>query len=115
MEGLLSQQKLYCHRRLLSRSYRFKAQVCSSAVERTHHSLSAAIDHVSVNHRRGDILVTEKFLNRPYIVARFEQMSGEAVAERVTGCGLCDGGAMEGFSDGFLHNALIRVMAALCA
>ena len=59
--------------------------------------------------------MAEEFLHGSYVIARFEQMSSKAVTERVTGGRLCDGCAMESFSEGFLHSAIIRVMATLGA
>jgi len=40
---------------------------------------------MGVNHRRLDILVPEQFLHRSDIVARFEQVRGEAVTKCVAG------------------------------
>ena len=44
---------------------------------------SRFVQHMSVNHRRRNVLVAEEFLHSTDVVAVFEQMCGEAVPERV--------------------------------
>jgi hypothetical protein len=46
-------------------------------VERAGDAAGAALEDVRVDHRRGNVLVTEKFLNGSDIRAGFQQMSGE--------------------------------------
>jgi hypothetical protein len=52
------------------------------------YALAATIEHVRINHRRPHILMSEQFLNGANVVAGFEQVRGEAVAQRVTATGL---------------------------
>jgi len=40
---------------------------------------------MGVNHRSLDVLVTEKFLNCPDVVARFQELRGEGMTECVAG------------------------------
>jgi hypothetical protein len=53
----------------------------TSTICRRAHNEAGTVQDVRVNHRRLDIAVPEKFLDRPYVRSRFEQMSGEAVTQ----------------------------------
>lgn len=55
----------------------------SEAVGRAPHPLSSSIQHVRVDHRCLDVLVAKKLLNRPYVVAPFEQMGRKGAPEGV--------------------------------
>ena len=44
---------------------------------------AAAIKYVAINHRRRDILVSQQFLDRPNIVAPFEQIRRKRVPQAV--------------------------------
>ena len=52
-------------------------------IQRTHHAAPAAIEHVRVDHRRADVGMTEQLLHGANVVARFKQVRGERVAQRV--------------------------------
>jgi hypothetical protein len=67
----------------------------SKQIHRASNTLAAAIQDVSVDHRRAHVFVTEKFLNSSYIVPVFQQVRGEAVTERMAATGLWDAGFCE--------------------
>ncbi len=46
-------------------------------VHRTFDALAALVQDMDVNHRSLDVLVTEKCLNCPDVVARFQELRGE--------------------------------------
>ena len=56
--------------------------------------------------------MAEQFLDGPDVVAVFEQVSGEAMAQRVEPRGLGEAGAAGGFLDGFLDRGIMNVVAA---
>jgi len=68
-----------------------------------------------VDHRRGDVGVAEEFLDGADVVAGFEQVGGEAVAQRVAGGGFGELGAQAGVADGLLDDRLVEVVAAFLA
>ncbi len=70
---------------------------------------------MGVDHGRLHILVAEEFLHGPDVVARFQQMRGEAVPERVAGGMLWDPGLAHRGLHGPLDEGLIDMMAALLA
>jgi len=61
---------------------------------------------MGVDHRGLDILVTEEFLDCPDIVAIFEEVGGEAVAEGVRGDRFVDAGEASGLFDCLLEAGL---------
>src|SRR5215831_706287 len=58
------------------------------AIHRTLHAATTAIQHVGVNHRGLDVLVTQRFLDSANIVTRRKQVSGETVPEGMATAGL---------------------------
>jgi hypothetical protein len=54
-------------------------------VDRAAYALAAAVEHVRVDHRRAHVFVAEQLLDRAYVVAVFEQVGRERVAQRVAG------------------------------
>ncbi len=46
-------------------------------IRRASHNAATAIQHVSVNHRCGDVRMTEEFLYRPNVIPILEQVSRE--------------------------------------
>ena len=52
-------------------------------VERAFHIPSAPVEHVRVDHCRGNVLVPKEFLDRAYVVTGLQQMSREAVPQYV--------------------------------
>jgi hypothetical protein len=47
------------------------------------HGSGASVEHVGVDHRRGDVAVAEELLDGSNVVAVLQQMGGEGVTERV--------------------------------
>src|SRR6266446_9915584 len=52
-------------------------------VERAFHAPAALVEHVRVDHRRGNVLMPKELLDRAYVVAGLEQMGREAVSQYV--------------------------------
>ncbi len=50
-------------------------------LHRTFDALAALVQDMGVNHRILDVLVTEKFLNCPDVVARSQELRGEGMTE----------------------------------
>jgi hypothetical protein len=73
---------------------------------------AAAIEDVGVDHRGFDIAMAEEVLDRANIVAVFQKMSGEGMAERVAGHAFGDVGAAAGEANGFLEAAAAGVVPA---
>jgi hypothetical protein len=71
----------------------------------------AAVQHVGVDLCRRDVGVAQQILDRAYVVAAFEQMRCEGVAEAVAGDAFVDSGALRCRADGFLQAGLVDVMA----
>jgi hypothetical protein len=63
---------------------------------------AGTVQDVSVDHRGVDVLVAEKLLDRPDVVAVLDQVGREGMAERVA----VDGPLDADFVDGLLHGAL---------
>ena len=82
------------------------------AIERAPHAAAAAVQDVSVDHRRGHVAVTEEFLDGPYVVASLEEVRGEGVPERVARGGLREAADPHGDGELSLHHALVDVVSA---
>ena len=82
----------------------------SQGVGRTTDSESAAIQDMSIDHRRPNIAMPKELLHRADIIARRKEVSGERVPERVTGRQLGDATRLNGISEGALHGALVQMM-----
>src|SRR6266851_3571605 len=82
------------------------------AIERAGDAAAALSEHVRVHHGRAHVLVTEKFLNGPYVVARLQQVSGKGMAQRMAADGLGDAGRTRGRGDRARKNGLEHVMPA---
>ncbi len=54
---------------------------------------------MSVNHRRSHVPVSEQFLHYPNVVMVFEQMSSEAVSQRMARAALIYSGEQDGLFD----------------
>jgi hypothetical protein len=52
----------------------------SQEIERATDAQGALVEDVSVDHGGADVLVAQEFLDGPDVLARFEQVRGEAVA-----------------------------------
>ena len=82
---------------------------CSS-IEWAHHAERAAVHDVRVDHCRPHVLVAEQRLDRANVGARFEEVSGEAVAESVASGALVDLSRARCIVYGLLYCRLVQVM-----
>src|SRR3972149_139676 len=80
--------------------------------ERATHGHSVAVKDVGIDHGGLDMLVTQEVLYRSDVIPGFEQMCGEAMAERVRRYMLVDAGEVSRAFDGFLERAACDVMTA---
>lgn len=83
----------------------------SQGVEWTQHATAATIQDVAVNHGSPNIVMPEQFLDSSNIVARFQQVSGETVAEAVACCGFRNPTMSDGFLHCLLHDRFVQMMA----
>jgi len=74
-----------------------------------------AVEDMSIDHCGSDIPVSQKLLDCPDVVAGFEEMSGEGVAEGVAGCAGGQAGLDHGISDCSLDEGMIDVVPSLLA
>jgi hypothetical protein len=81
-------------------------------VQRAMNPETAAVEDVGVNHGRFNIGMAEEFLDGADVVAGFEQVGGEGVAEGVAADGLGDAGGAGCAADFLLQAGSIRVMTA---
>jgi hypothetical protein len=58
-------------------------QALAELVHQTQSILSALVGQMQIDHGRGDLLVTEELLNGVEMRAGFQQVGGEAVAQRL--------------------------------
>ena len=84
-------------------------------VERTDDGAAAAVEDVGVDHGRADVAVAEKFLYGPNIVAGFEQVRRERVAQRMRHGGFGDACVADRLTHRALEGLVAQVMAALDA
>ena len=82
------------------------------AIQRAAHSAPAAVQDMGVDHGRRDVLVTQQLLYRSDVIAGSQEMGREAMAQRVTTCGLRNAGFPDGLFDRPLEGLLVEVMAA---
>ena len=76
------------------------------------HGSPTTIEDMGIDHGRRNILMSEEFLNGADIVACFQQMSGEAMAEGMTTDGLVGLGSQDCLMDRLLKATLVSVMAS---
>ena len=57
--------------------HRTRMAETSSLVQRALHSQPRPIQHVCINHRGADVLMSEQFLHGANVIAILEQMRGE--------------------------------------
>ena len=70
---------------------------------------------MGVNHRRGDVFVSEQFLHRADVVSALQQMGGKTVPEGVAAGGLGDAGVADGVFHGVLQVFFRYMVPALFA
>ena len=68
---------------------------------------------MGVDHRRAYVSVAQQLLDRPNIIAIFQQMGGKGVTERMTACRFGDPCFQSGFLEGPLQNGLVQVVPTL--
>lgn len=73
---------------------------------------AAALEDVGVDHGGAHVLVAEEFLHRTDVVAVFQEVGGEGMAEGMRCNPFGDGGCFRGLPDRSLQAALVHVMAA---
>jgi hypothetical protein len=75
--------------------------------------MTVAVQNMGVDHRRTHVFVAQELLDGADVIARFQQMRGERMAERVANRVLDDAGFANGPSNGALHQRLVDVVAAI--
>jgi hypothetical protein len=68
---------------------------------------------MGIDHRRFDVIMPHKFLNRSDIITTLKQVSGEAMPEGVTGGSLYQSCIPHGISLGFLNQECINIVTSL--
>ena len=81
-------------------------------VRRASDRARAPVQDVSVDHGRADVVVAQELLDRPDVVAIFQQMGGERVAKRVTVYPFGSTRAKGCRLHRALQNRLVKMMAA---
>jgi hypothetical protein len=81
------------------------------AVEGAFDAEAAAVEDVGVDHGGGDVAVAKEFLDGADVVAGFEKVGGEGVAEGVGTDRFGKAGREGGLADGALHDGVVKVMA----
>lgn len=82
-------------------------------IYRAANALPAFVEDVCIDHRGADVLVTKQLLDSPYVVPVFQEVSCEAVAERVTATGLCDPRSVDRRLHRLLKDFLGKVVSRL--
>ena len=82
------------------------------SVEGTSYCKGTSIQDVRVDHRGRDIAMPEELLDGSDVVARFEQVGREAVAERVTRSGFRDASRDHRKPESALQDGFVEMMAA---
>ena len=83
-----------------------------STIERAANAQWPLVEDVGIDHGGADIFVAEEFLDGANVVAVFEEMGGERVAEGVATGLFINTGQLDGLFDGTLQNRLMQVMTA---
>ena len=84
-------------------------------VERASDHRAASGPHVGVDHCCAEVAMAEQFLNGADVVAVFEQVGCERMAERVTAPVLWNSGTEDRGFDGTLEDALVDMVAAFAS
>src|SRR5690606_8298668 len=87
----------------------------SLPVQWAEHRAGTAAEYVGIDLGGRHVLVAEQLLHRADVVAGFEKMRGEGVAQRVAGRRLDDAGPVAGELDCALQGRLVDVMSAPAA
>lgn len=81
-------------------------------IEWAAHRERTTVEHVGVDHRCADILVSKQLLYSAYVVTVFEQVCCEGVAEGVASYSFLQPCQMCRHPNGFLQGARVNVMSA---
>ena len=81
-------------------------------VKRAADAAAAAVQDVGVDHRGADVAVAQQLLDGSDVVAALQQVGGEGVAERVTGCRFGDARPANGFFHLALYDGGVQVVTA---
>jgi len=84
----------------------------SNLVQWTANRHGASVEDVGVDHSSADVLVPQQFLHGADVVAIFQQVGGEGVAEGMGSDVLLDASELSRFADGLLEAALVEVVPA---
>jgi hypothetical protein len=87
-------------------------EVVSRSVERATYGFRPLVENVGIDHRGADVLMAEKLLDGTDVVAGFEEMGSEAVAESMAAGGFGDPSGSNGRGDGPLQRVLVDVVAS---
>ena len=91
--------------------YHPKWGAAQNEVSGTLYGVTAAVEHVGVDHGGGDVAVTEQLLDGADVVAAFEQVGREAVAQGVR-ADAWGGRHARGAAGRPLQDGLVEVVAA---
>ncbi len=75
----------------------------SHLVQRTANARRPTVEHMGIEHRRFDIAMAQQLLDGSNVIAAFEQVGGERMAERMARGSFRETGRRHGVSDSFLH------------
>lgn len=81
-------------------------------VDRTAHCTASDLEHMGVDHRRGDVGVPQQRLHRADVIAGLQDMGCERVAQRVRRGRLEDSGAVDGAFESALERLVVHVVSA---
>ena len=76
------------------------------------HAAGSTVEDMGVDLGCADVPVTEELLDGPDVVVVLEEVGGEGVAKRVTGCALRDGRPAHGLLHRPLEHGLVQVVPA---
>src|ERR1035441_1361413 len=82
------------------------------AIQRTFHSAAALAQHMRVDHRRGNIVMPQQFLDGPDVRPALEGMGRKTMSERMAADLFGDAHAGNGQLDGVVDGPFIHVVAA---
>lgn len=86
-----------------------------SSIQWTAHASATTIQHVSVNHGRPHIFVSEQFLDCANVISVFQQMSGETVTEGVVTRRFVDADCSHRIFHRLLQHPFADVMSLDCS
>jgi hypothetical protein len=84
---------------------------CQS-VKRTLDPSHTSVQDMGINHCRADVVVSEKFLDRPDIISVLKQVCCKGVAQSVAPGRFEDASLEPSFFESFLYNRFVKMMSA---